>query len=830
MKKKILLLPVLALLLAGCKPTNVVPDPIIEPTGISIVANEASFNGTFVGLDASAQLLTAVVNPSSTVFEVEWSVTDPSVINANFDGITAQISPKGFGTSQLVAKVTDSNDIPFVTNYTVAVTRLPALPVLERISQLYDPSLMRIGMATSELRGRVVASNANGLVVGDRSDYVLLYKGPNWAGYTDYPEGSTVRFVGKIGVYAGCVQVTEATINLVTDVRDEIPENILPFGVEISANDVTNYLADGKAKLAASGLGDFNLVQGGIVRPIRGYFSGVENFASGTYINQRMAGTEVALAFQPSKNNLLPGTFNIFDGFLLGIGSTSGVGRVNLYANETSLNTIIPGDPVESIEIAEAGVLSIDLGKSLNINVTVSPSTAFQLYRGATSDANVANFAIVGSDARISAAAEANIGDTATITLTTYAVDAAGNPATVDIPVVIVDPDLPPVPVGNSIFIDFSTLTGSGSGINDSIDAVFKGAAGENADKIASVTKEGGNVYDGDADNAGLIKIGSGSSDATRTATFTITLAAGLSANALQVVGWSWAGNSENEFAIVKVNGGAGQTLTARYSVKPSGHTNPTPMDAAPTTLDFTIEVASNVITITTAGSTARSLIQSIKIGGIVGTAVADPGDDPGDDPSDEPVPFISALAKNLTSSVGYADTWGPESAQGARWLGMGFNGSGDMQRFGTNSGQASKYLGTLSNLYGNPNYADLPTANGATFAGIDLPQTPNKIEVSFGGATGSSNIEGVAIEVSKTNASIVANYKVALDADPASQVYFGFTPIADVTNQTLTVTAPTADAWNGAVSVRIYLVFKDGVSGNTFIDLNTISLYGATA
>ena len=464
MKKKIFLLPLLALVLAGCTPTTppvdecdkttdpncpgyvepVEPGPV-EPETLTITTTGSG--SLTVGDELS---LKATVNPDDAEYgDVMWSTDQSAVATVRTASATntkdARVTAVGEGTAIITAKVLDSKGGEISSTFSVIVKAKVIPPTPKRvIDDLYNLETSPKGTDVAGLKGYVVVANNNGLVIGDDSGYILVYNGNTGGRIAGISEGDTVRITsGETSIYSASAQIIKAGgvgVEKITNVVDLIDPATLPAAVDVTAETITEYWP--------TGIVYDDITTKSLVKPLRGNFSNIENFASGNFINQKLAGTDIALAFQPSISSLAAGSFVSFDGFLLGIGSTSAPGRINIYAVESSMNLTYPGGAPTAIDVTPDTV-TVEVGQSLAALVpTFTPVDAFA---GVTYASDVATIATVSREGVIRGVGEG----TANITITSQADASITKVVAVTVTPVAVPPE-PPVEGIKYLTLDFS--------------------------------------------------------------------------------------------------------------------------------------------------------------------------------------------------------------------------------------------------------------------------------------------------------------------------------------------------------------------------------------
>ena len=616
MNKKIFLLPLLALVLAGCTtpcdstdpngdcyvtptcdPTDpngecytpppcdpndpdgecYVP-PVVEPETVDVSPSGAQT--VFVG---DTLQLTATVLPENADYDaISWNSTSIARATVSATGLVTGIE---VGTTNIRAQVKNSLGESIRSEIvTVTVARQPGV---NNIDNLFNTTSYAKGDAVTNIKGYVVVKNSNGMVVGDSSGYVLIYNGNNAGTYPLTGNvGDTIIFGGSIGYYAGTTQVINPTNTVVTNATDKIDPATLPAATPITGTAIDTY----HAPIVAG----TDLASTGILKPVRTLFSDLRVILEGDFKNQKHPDSGVILGLQPTMSALTEGAIlEDFDGFMLGLGSLSGTRRINLYANASDIiESAASFDPVSEVKFNTTPNFEVEVGKFVQLDWSVLPSSARQTVTFAQTIGNT-NFSV--SQTGLVSGLVANEG---TDTCEVQVKSVADETKLATISFTVVPSTTPPSESYNKITFDHFTSTDTVALTPAGLLTILKsGSASGAGDTITSVTSSAytyqGNGTGGDpfVGVNTVLKLG----NASNPGTFTFTTSENIVKVVIVAAGWSTSAGS------LSVNGSAAQS----FAMPSTANTT-----AAQVTREFDI-AASNSIAIL---SVARVRIISIEL------------------------------------------------------------------------------------------------------------------------------------------------------------------------------------------------------------------------
>lgn len=221
MNKKIFLLPLLALTLAGCGPT--------EPAfAISIVDADGGTSATMTVGDPDLQL-SIVTDPAEQEVTVTWESLDEEVVTVTDDGLVHAV-----GRGAAAIKATAVSDDRIVDEFAISV-----LQPRTSLQDLFDNGVFN---AQEIVVGKVVVNDAghsNQITISDSADDAIVIYNGNTA-HDDIEVGDIVKVTGTVACYGYMMQLTNATYEVLEgEDAPEITTVVTP--VELTAAAINTY-------------------------------------------------------------------------------------------------------------------------------------------------------------------------------------------------------------------------------------------------------------------------------------------------------------------------------------------------------------------------------------------------------------------------------------------------------------------------------------------------------------------------------------------------------------------------------------------------------------
>lgn len=179
-------------------------DPQTQLMSISLTAPE---DDTTL-YEGSTLALTASINPVTASYDsLRWLSLDTSIATVSPLGVVLGVTS---GETSIVVEALDK-DNTILASHSITVNVIENDWVVNTISKIYDARTLV--NTTINVVGKIMVSNATGVIIADNEDAVLVYQ-PSYEG-TAAVVGDIVNLTGSISIFNASAQIIAATIRVI---------------------------------------------------------------------------------------------------------------------------------------------------------------------------------------------------------------------------------------------------------------------------------------------------------------------------------------------------------------------------------------------------------------------------------------------------------------------------------------------------------------------------------------------------------------------------------------------------------------------------------------